>query len=56
MPSKKRIEELLFDVLEEVTEVLEAYADDWNTDSPTDVTALLPKLQNAVLTYQQEKR
>ena len=49
------IEELLFDALQEVTWAIEAYADDWNTDSPTDVTVLLPKLQYAVLSYQRTK-
>ena len=39
---------LLLAALEEVASLIESYCDDWNSDSPTDVTVVLPKLQAAI--------
>ena len=38
----------LLALLAEVTDAIEAYADDHNTDRPTDVTVLLPRLRRAL--------
>lgn len=38
----------LLALLAEVTEAIEAYADDHNSDRPTDVTVLLPRLRRAL--------
>lgn len=35
-------------LLDEITDVIEAYADDHNSDRPTDVTVLLPRLRRAL--------
>jgi len=35
-------------LLDEVTDAIEAYADDHNSDRPTDVTVLLPRLRRAL--------
>ena len=35
-------------LLDEVTDAIEAYADDHNSDRPTDVTVLLPRLRAAL--------
>ena len=41
-------ERALLRLLDEVTEAIEAYADDHNSDRPTDVTVLLPRLRRAL--------
>ena len=38
----------LLRLLAEVTDAIEAYADDHNSDRPTDVTVLLPRLRRAL--------
>ena len=38
----------LLRLLAEVTDAIEAYADDHNSGRPTDVTALLPRLRRAL--------
>ena len=38
----------LLEALEEVVNDIESYCDDWNSDSPTDVTVVLPKLRAAI--------
>ncbi len=35
----------MLDALREVTAAIDAYADDWNSDRPTDPTVLLPQLR-----------
>lgn len=41
-------ERALLRLLDEVTDAIEAYADDHNSDRPTDVTVLLPRLRRAL--------
>tara|TARA_Y100001936_G_C15905955_1_gene575854 strand:+ start:303 stop:500 length:198 start_codon:yes stop_codon:yes gene_type:complete len=41
-------ERALLRLLAEVTDAIEAYADDHNSDRPTDVTVLLPRLRRAL--------
>ncbi len=41
-------ERKLLRLLDEVTGTIEAYADDHNSDRPTDVTVLLPRLRRAL--------
>ena len=38
----------LLEALEAVVNDIESYCDDWNSDSPTDVTVVLPKLRTAI--------
>jgi len=38
----------LLRLLAEVTDAIEAYADDHHSDRPTDVTVLLPRLRRAL--------
>jgi len=42
------LERELLRLLAEVTDAIEAYADDHNSDRPTDVTVLLPRLRRAL--------
>lgn len=41
-------DEFQLDLFRDIVETIEAYADDHNTDRPTDVTVLLPRLRAAV--------
>ena len=39
---------LMLEALQEIVADIEAYCDDWNSGTPTDVTILLPKLHAAI--------
>ena len=44
----ENVHDALLEALEEVVNDIESYCDDWNSDSPTDVTVVLPKLRVAI--------
>ena len=48
--------ELMYNALSEVTWIIDEYANDWNTDNPTDVTIALPKLHLAIQSYKNREK